>query len=302
MPQDQLYKELLQEFFREFLELFYPAVAARLDFDRVTFLDKELFTDLPEGSRREADLVARVHRRDGGEPEIVLIHVEIQTQRRGAFAQRMFEYYALFRFRHRLRVYPIVLYLSPGAGGIVDEMYTEELFGDELLRFRYKAVGLPDLQASDYLTQPNPLAPALSSGMRTAQTVRLALRKALILSQRAIIDQNEARRSLLLNIVEQNIVLDAVEEADFQRAIGAPEFEEVRRMITPYEQRGIEIGMQQGMLNGMKYTVLKTMRARFGDLPSTVKARVESINEQEELDRLIDRVLQAESVEALGLN
>jgi hypothetical protein len=41
MPQDQLFKELLQEFFRDFLELFYPAVASRLDFERVTFLDKE---------------------------------------------------------------------------------------------------------------------------------------------------------------------------------------------------------------------------------------------------------------------
>ncbi len=59
MAQDQLFKDLLRTFFREFLELFFPDVAARLDFSRVRFLDKEAFTDLPDGSRREADLVAQ---------------------------------------------------------------------------------------------------------------------------------------------------------------------------------------------------------------------------------------------------
>jgi hypothetical protein len=59
----------LRAFFREFLELFFPEVAARLDFTRVTFLDKEVFTDVPEGSRRELDLVAQVYTQDGA-PEV----------------------------------------------------------------------------------------------------------------------------------------------------------------------------------------------------------------------------------------
>ena len=70
MPQDQLFKELIQEFFREFMELFYPDIAARLDFGTVSFLDKERFTDLPEGVRREADLVAQVQTKTG-EPELI---------------------------------------------------------------------------------------------------------------------------------------------------------------------------------------------------------------------------------------
>ena len=47
MPQDQLFKELLRSFFQEFLELFYPDVAARLDFARVTFLSDNR-DDLPK--------------------------------------------------------------------------------------------------------------------------------------------------------------------------------------------------------------------------------------------------------------
>ena len=46
---DQLFKELFQHFFTEFMALFYPQVATRLDFVAVTFLDKDLFTATPAG-------------------------------------------------------------------------------------------------------------------------------------------------------------------------------------------------------------------------------------------------------------
>lgn len=49
MPHDQLFKELLQAFFREFMELFFADIAGRQDFSHLSFLDKELFTDLPKG-------------------------------------------------------------------------------------------------------------------------------------------------------------------------------------------------------------------------------------------------------------
>ena len=60
MGHDQLFKRFFHEFLQDFLELFSPDVAARLDFTTLEFLDKELFTDFPDGSVREADVVARV--------------------------------------------------------------------------------------------------------------------------------------------------------------------------------------------------------------------------------------------------
>ena len=46
---DQLFKELLTTFFVEFVELFLPEVHAFLDPGSITFLDKEVFTDLTSG-------------------------------------------------------------------------------------------------------------------------------------------------------------------------------------------------------------------------------------------------------------
>jgi hypothetical protein len=136
MPYDQLFKDLLRTFFREFMELFFPQASARLDFSRITFLDKELFTDLPEGEQREVDLVAQVYTLDGI-PEIVLVHVEVEAQRRRTFPFRMFEYFMLLRLRHRVPVFPAVIYLSPGAGGMTEETYREDVLGREVVRFIY---------------------------------------------------------------------------------------------------------------------------------------------------------------------
>ena len=65
MGHDQFFKDFFRAFFRDFLELFYPEISARLDFGTLRFLEKELFTDFPEGSLREADVVAELETRDG---------------------------------------------------------------------------------------------------------------------------------------------------------------------------------------------------------------------------------------------
>ena len=220
----------------------------------------------------------------------------------------MFDYYTLFRHRHRKRIFPIVLYLTPGAGGIVDETYVEEFFGDEFLRFRYKAIGLPDLSADDYITRPNPLGPTLSALMRFRRGISFARRKTAILRQRAIIETNEARRVLLLNLIDDAIRLDEAQQGEFRQLIGAPELGEVRQMITSYEQRGIEIGLKQGLtqgllqgqLQGKHWAALKFLQTRFGAPSLAVQSRIEAITDPEELDKLVERIASAESLEAIN--
>ena len=174
MAHDQLFKELLQAFLREFMELFFPDIAARLDWEQATFPNTELFTDVPEGSVRRADTVALVPTLDE-EPELVLIHVETQSVRRSEVRFRVYEYYTLLRLRYKLPVFPVALYIVPGTGGITHETYTETLFGENILTFNYAAIGLPELQADEYLESDNPLAPALQ---RVDETLRVGPRRA----------------------------------------------------------------------------------------------------------------------------
>ena len=50
MKHDQFWKTTLWIFFREFMELFFPEESNHPDFTRIKLLDKEIFTDLPQGS------------------------------------------------------------------------------------------------------------------------------------------------------------------------------------------------------------------------------------------------------------
>jgi Putative transposase, YhgA-like. len=289
---DQLFKELLRVFFREFLELFFPEIASRLDFGQVRFLDKEVFTDFPEGRVRRADTVVEVHTRDGA-PELVLFHVEVQGTRPPEVPYRMWEYFSLLRMRFRVPVFPAVIYVTPGAGGLTEETYAESVFDRQVLSFRYAVVGLPDLSADDYRESENPLAPALSTAMRAADQERWRRKyDALLQTSRSGLD--DARKELLASVIEAFLPLRAsAEQAEFQRLVARDEAQEVRQMISVYKR--------EGMLLGQKEMLLRLMRRKFGELPKAVVERVEAIETQEELEALSDRILTAATLDEMGL-
>src|SRR2546429_1534638 len=92
MDHDQRFKVLIQEFFVEFLLLFFAAWAERFDCSAVEWLDKEVFPDPPEGPRRTLDLVGKLPARQpvrgqrSGEPEqwLALVHIEMESPGRAA--------------------------------------------------------------------------------------------------------------------------------------------------------------------------------------------------------------------------
>lgn len=54
---DQLFKELIKTFFEEFLEAFFPKIYPMIDFQDISFLSEEVFTDLLKGENRRLDIV-----------------------------------------------------------------------------------------------------------------------------------------------------------------------------------------------------------------------------------------------------
>lgn len=299
MPHDQLWKDVLLSFFAEFMELFFPQAAERLDFNRITQVNKELFTDIPDGARREPDLLLEVYT-NGGDLQIILVHIEVQAKRKLDVPYRMWEYFSLLRLRLKLPVFPVVVYLTKGAGGIVVEEYQESLFGVDNLMFRYNAIGLPDLKAEDYLEKENILALALSALMRGERAKRVS-RKLQALDRVVKAGVDEARRSLLINVVDRYLELSAEEELEFNRLTEGLKLQEVKEYLTSWEKRGIKKGIGQGIIQGKRETLLRLLRHRFGELPGEVIARIGRIESPTELDSLADKLLDARSLAEMGL-
>ncbi|MGH9461042.1 MAG: Rpn family recombination-promoting nuclease/putative transposase [Vicinamibacteria bacterium] len=289
MRHDQLFKRVLEKFLRDFLELFFPSVAERLDFGTLAFLDKELFVDLPEAPTREVDVVARLETHEG-EPEFVLVHVEVQSRPEKHFARRMFEYSVLLWLRHRAPIFPVVLYLQ-GGRGLRDEEYKESLFGRELFRFRYASVGLAHLWAEEYV-ETGPFGAALAMLMRR-KPVEPVTHEAGLMRRVGESGLDDFGKFLLLNIIETYSRLSADERAQLERLISRKEYRKVLEVKQTWSERMREEGQRE--------TLLRLLTAKFGPLSPEVTAKVKAVSSVAELDAYLERLLAAKSLEELGL-
>ena len=119
---DAAFKLLLREFFIEFLDLFCPDALALIDRTQISWLDKELFADIIDPDRREADLIAKVG--IAGQEAFFIIHLEHQAQADPALNRRMFRYFSRLHERYDVPIYPIALcsYDSPQASDLARSM------------------------------------------------------------------------------------------------------------------------------------------------------------------------------------
>ena len=125
---DQHFKQLLQTCFADLVRIVAPRIAPKLQLDRPTFLDSELFTDVRDGEHRRLDLVAQVPS-IRGDPELVLVHVEVEAQARRRMGLRLFDYAMQLWLRHRRPIVPIVVYLRGGKPDVTRESVPLETFG-----------------------------------------------------------------------------------------------------------------------------------------------------------------------------
>jgi hypothetical protein len=232
---DQLFKDLLRAFFGDFLALFLPNIAAGIDPESIRFLDPQTFTDVPQGQLRTADLAAEL-RTLGGDPEVVLVHTEVQSELEDVFSYRMWEYHALLRLRTSQPVISVALLPFTGAdataaeeapagrrageAGIRLARYSETLFGQEYTHLDYWEIRLRDLPADAYVQAEPVLGPTLASLMRTGAGGKPALKLAVVERLRAS-GLDEARLFLAVNFMETYLELDEEEQAIYQARLQA---------------------------------------------------------------------------------
>jgi flagellar biosynthesis/type III secretory pathway protein FliH len=107
--------------------------------------------------------------------------------------------------------------------------------------------------------------------------------------------------------------LDEAARADYDALLAAEGDEEVRAMEMTWADRirheGMEVGMergrqegrQEGREEGKRDLLLEQLERRFGPLPPATVKRVRALTSSDEISRLAARVLDAPSLEDLGL-
>jgi hypothetical protein len=327
MRHDQLAKTLIATFFGDFLRLTLADTAPRLRLDEAVFVDKEVFTDWPDGNRRELDLLARVPVEQ--EEVCLLVHVEIESRASSAMKRRLWGYYMQIRLKYKLLVLPILINLRGGRPGVelvaVEEGFEPLATGT----FRYRALGLSGCRAADWLARPEPVAWALAALIDPGDWSRAELKVECL---RRVQQWGVAGfgKDVLLHWIETYVQLAGEDATEYQRLLALKENREVRRMEQTWmgraEEQGFKkgkavglekgkaLGFRKGKMEGkakgkaegraqavdrMRRLVLRRVEERFGDVPEPVQARVQAITSIETLARMFEKVPSLRSAESL---
>ena len=107
---------------------------------------------------------------------------------------------------------------------------------------------------------------------------------------------NEVQAAILVHFLETYLSLELDEEQEFQQLIPQEEVKTVR-YNTPWHRQG----RIEGALVARREILLRQLRVKFGSVSSTTEQRVLSIESTEELDRLLEQLIHAGSIEKMEL-
>ena len=301
---DRLFKELLETFFAEFMQLFYPDASRAIDLERIKFLKQEIFTDVTAGERREVDILVETRLKD--EPGLILIHVEPQAYTQSNFNERMFIYFSRLYEKYRRRILPVALFTYDQIRDEPDRLELSFSFLD-VMRFRFYKLELKKLDWRDYIKSDNPVAAALLSkmGFSSDEKVHVKLEFMRMLTRMKL---DPARMELLGGFFETYLKLNQKEEEDFFRELEKLDWKEVDSIVqitTSWHKKGKTEGMALGKAEGKaegkieqsQEIICKYLTRRFGMESDKVINKVQELNDLEVLDNLLADLFAANSRE-----
>jgi hypothetical protein len=284
---DQLFKELLTTFFVEFLELFFPSVLEYLDTDTISFVDKELFTDVVGGEKKIMDIVALAKFQQ--QNYSFLVHIENQASNDTEFNRRLFRYFCSLFLKYDHPVYPIVVFSYDSPQRLDRSSFIIDFPDKQVLNFDYEIVQLNRLNWRDFLQQQNPVAAALMAKMKIDQRDRPKV-KAECLRLMVTLKLDSARMYLISGFVDTYLDLNSQEEVIFQSELSTINLEEQKQIMeitTSWERKG------------QSNTIIRQLNRKLGTLPSAISKKIESL-QPNQLDALTEDLLDFQSLDDLN--
>jgi hypothetical protein len=294
---DHLFKEVLGEFFPEFIESFVPEVLGFLDRDSIEFLPMEIFADLLEGAALSTDVVVKA--RFLGRDAFFIIHVEHQNRFGKGFDRRVFQYFSLLDRDYGLPVYPIVIFSHRSPRVLGDRRYVVEFSGWEVLRFNYRVVPLNRLAWRDFVGSQNPVAIAFMAKMKVRKGDRVSV-KLECLKRLAALKLNPAQLLLLSGFVDTYLKLGVEEEGVLMEEVakikGKPR-EGVMQIVTSWMEQGIE-QERQAQREKQSNLLVRQLRRKLGEVSEAMEVRVMGLS-FEQMDKLGEALFDFNSEEDL---
>jgi len=307
---DSPWKEAIHLYFERFLEFFFPAIWADIDWRLgYTMLDKELNKLSARGAlgSRTVDALVRVTRL-AGEEEWVLIHLEVQSQVDPHFEARMAQYHCRIRDYYNRDVCTLAI-LGDEVPGWRPRFFRRDLWGCRLtLRFPVrKLLNFPKFARKhdnpfSWLVASHRQAQMTRDDPQSRRTVKLRLVRGLYLA-----GLGRERIVEFFRFIDWLLKLPSEIEYSFQEDLASLEEEQQMVYITSVERILIEretekartLGLAEGKAEGkaeaLRQAILICVEEKWGTADSAVVERLSSITSSEELHEVLRLAMRAET-------
>ncbi|MFD1606131.1 Rpn family recombination-promoting nuclease/putative transposase [Oceanobacillus luteolus] len=256
MKHDQLYKELINTFFKEFIEAFFPDVYEHLDFQAIKPISEEVYTDVLQGENRRLDIVVETKLRNTD--VVIIVHIKPQSYVQREFHERMFRYFSLLYNKYRKPIVPIAVFSYKE--NWEKNRYTMEFPFFHVLTFHYLTLHLRKKNWRDYIRSDNPAAAALLSKMGYNEDEKIEVKKEF-LRMITRMELDPARQRLIYGFFETYLKLSKKEEDKLMEEIrNLPEAEKILEIPISYEEKGKELGKEIGKEIGKKEVATEMLK------------------------------------------
>lgn len=243
---DLLFKRLLETFFTEFIEAFFPELYDEIDFKSMKFLSEEMVPGLHDKSDRRLDIVVEVIWKKT--ETIIVIHVEPQGYYQSDFNKRMFHYYSLLYRKVDKPIIPIAIFSYDEAWDKAD--FKLQVGHFEVLKFKYLTLHLRKMNWHEFLHKENPVSAALLSKMGYTEKERIKVKIEFfrILTQLKI---DLEKQDILVDFFQTYLKLSEEEEEIFVREVKKLDnSDEILEIPVLYSERMKAIGREEGRQEG----------------------------------------------------
>lgn len=255
--QDSAWKDILDAYFKEFMEFFYTEIAKKIDWVAgYEALDKELQAITTESmmGKRFVDKLFKVKSLDGQE-EVVLIHIEIQSQKEEEFAQRLFHYYYRIYDNNGQSILTLAI-LADDHQNWHPKSYQKRVFGFSVLNFDFQACKILDYQnkKEELEKSNNPFAIVVLVHLAFMMTKKDSKARSQMKFQltRRLYEKGYQRDYVinLIKVIDWVLVIPEYLELEYKSKIHELEGQKNMSYITSFERLGREKGLQEGLQEG----------------------------------------------------
>ncbi|WP_371817503.1 Rpn family recombination-promoting nuclease/putative transposase [Virgibacillus sp. MSJ-26] len=233
---DQLFKELINTFIKEFLEVFFPDVHDNIDLQAIKPIRDEVYTDMIEGSTRRLDIVVETTLK--GKDVAVIVHIEPQSYKQDDFHERMYHYFSLLYNKYQKPIIPIAVFSYEEDWE--EKQYTMKFPFFNVLTFNYMTLHLRKKNWRNYIRSDNPAAAALLSKMGYTEKERVQVKKEF-LRMITRMELNPAKERLIYGFFETYLQLTEEEEEELMKEVEnlpKEEAEWIKELPISYEEKG----------------------------------------------------------------